>query len=77
MFHVAKGLFFERQDNGSVRIIKTYDERPPRPDNIVLDMFLPESVWCSIVASMSAWGEDGNGWYRALDFHREAQQKAA
>jgi len=72
MFHESKGLFFERQKDGSVRVIKTYDERPPRPDNVVLDHTIPPGPWASVIASMSKQGEFPNGgWERAVTFHNE------
>lgn len=72
MFHESKGLFFKRQPDGSVRIIKTYDEREPRPDNVVLDHTVQPGPWASVIASMSKQGEWPNGgWDRAVKFHND------
>lgn len=71
MFHESKGLYFERQPNGDVRVIKTYDEREPRPDNVVLDHIIQAGPWASVIASMSKHGEIDGGFDRAVKFHSE------
>lgn len=69
MFHLQNGLWFERLTDGSVRIIKTYDGRDPRPDNIVLDETTDEAGWASVVCSVSKDGEDNARWMHARRFH--------
>ena len=69
MFHAKEGLFFERIVKGSVRVIKTYDGRAPRADNVVVDLDIAENEWASIVASVSKLGEDHDRWMQARRFH--------
>lgn len=69
MFHSKNGLFFERLQDGSVHIIRTYDARDVRPDNVVLDIILPENEWASVVCSVSADGENSARWMLARRFH--------
>lgn len=69
MFHLRNGLFFERLQGGHVRIIKTYDERDVRPDNVVLDITVPENEWTSVVCSVSKAGETLERWKEARQFH--------
>ena len=74
MFHENHGLFFGRLANGDVRIVKTYDCRDIRPDNVVLDHVIPASVWASVIATCSKQGEYPNGGHdRALTFHNELE----
>ena len=67
MFHVADGLFFERYATGEVRVVKTSDGRMDGP--IVFDQIINMHVWASVIATMSYYGEEDYGYYRALDFH--------
>lgn len=71
MFHSKNGLFFERLQDGSVHVLRTYDARDVRPDNVVLDIALSASEWASVVASMMARGETGDTYRLALDAHNE------
>lgn len=67
MFHVKDGLFFERKVvtsesgvlEGHVHIVKTDDGKDPELRNTVLDVMLTPSEWASVVASVSALGENG------------------
>lgn len=68
MFHVHNGLFFERAGKDTVRIVKTYDGREPRPDNVVLDESMTCSVFASVMASVCQRGETGNTHQEALTF---------
>jgi hypothetical protein len=68
MFHAQNGLFFERKEDGSVRVIKTYDGRDIRPDNVVLDETLSQASFASVAASMSKTGETSENFYKTLDF---------
>ena len=63
MFHSTDGLFFERQSNGGVRIIK--HETGNRESAIMLDVTLDKDHWHSIIACMSYYGEEDYGFYRA------------
>ncbi len=71
MFHLTNGLYFERLDDGSVRIVKTDGPAGPDDDGSVIefDITTDASGWASVVATVSAHGEEDGGWQRALDFH--------
>jgi hypothetical protein len=51
MFHESDNWYFERQDNGDVRILNT---------DLNIEHLIPASAWCSIVLSMSAFGESNH-----------------
>ena len=68
MFHQRNGLFFDRQQNGDMRIVKTYDGRGPRPDNVVLDHTMTQSEFASIVAYGTPMGETTETYHTALGF---------
>ncbi len=68
MFHLKDGLFFERQAHGGVRIVKTYDGRTVRGDNVVMDIPMDQESFASIVASMSCRGETAEAYREALNF---------
>jgi hypothetical protein len=67
MFHVKDGLYFERLSDGNVRVLKRRDGKPDSA--VVFDMIIDRDSWCSIIASMSYYGEEDYGWYRACNFH--------
>ena len=62
-FHAQQELFFERLEEGKVEI--TF----PNSERVTLN---PEA-WASVVASMSARGEDSNTYYEALTFHSKEE----
>jgi len=75
MFHQADNLFFGRTASGAVRILKF--TKPPADwplakgtyEDAAIDIIIPMEHWASIVASVSALGEEGLRFYKALDFH--------
>lgn len=69
MFHLADGLYFEQLPDGAVRILKrkTVDADF---EATVLDITISAEEWASVIASMSHYGEEHYGFYRALSFHR-------
>lgn len=67
MYHSTDGLFFERQDNGGVRIVK--HETGHRESPVVFEAVLDKDHWASIIATMSYYGEEDYGFYRASEFH--------
>jgi len=71
MFHSQDGLFFERQDGGDVRVIKTADGNFPKGDNITFETILSAASWCNVVSTMSAAGETYETWNQAMRFHQE------
>lgn len=58
-FHAKDGWYFERQDDGSVKVSAAVD----RSTEVIT---LGPSTWASIVASMSAEGETSQSYQRAL-----------
>lgn len=64
-FHVADGLYFQRDHDGSVIIARN-------PVQGKSDMFIqkiPATVWASMVASVSKSGDNSETYQRALAFH--------
>jgi hypothetical protein len=78
-FHTQNGLFFRRLEDGSVRVIKTKDGRPPTiatefGGNVVCDETLTIHSFASVVSSMSARGEANGGFYDAMDFLTQVEK---
>jgi hypothetical protein len=65
MFHLTDNLYFEKLPDGAVRILKKSDDA-----GTVFDITVDASSWASVIASMSNYGEEDYGFYRALSFHR-------
>ena len=65
-FHAKEGLFFERQEDGSVAVkIATYPGKPEVERVVVLDA----AAWGSVVSAVSASGENGPRWRLAKALH--------
>ena len=64
MFHVRDGLYFHRCDDGSVFVIvkNSAHERA----RVVASFHLDVHAWSSVVASMSAEGENADTWTVAI-----------
>ncbi len=69
MFHSENGLFFSRNEDGSVTITKYKDANPE--SEVEFTQTLPDGVWCSAVCCVSVKGEGDNRWYSAMDFHNK------
>lgn len=69
MFHYRDGLFFKKLED-NVLLIKTTDGMEPRDGNILFETTIDGNGWCSIIASMSNYGEGNGGYGRADNFHR-------
>jgi len=73
IFHVKDGLFFERLPDGQVKIRKTIEKivgsNKGGAPFVVLEIILTANEWASVIASMSYYGEEDNGFYRAMNFH--------
>lgn len=75
MFHHSDNLFFGRLPDGKVRILKFASPPPDWPTvdgtypDATLDHTLDDGHWGSVVASVSAKGEQDGRWYKAMDFH--------
>jgi len=67
MFHAKDGWFFTRLSGGVVAVEKRTDANETSPI-VSYATFTPEE-WASIVAAVSAGGENNRRWYQALDFH--------
>lgn len=67
MFHLINGLYFQQLPDGAVRILKKDGGREDSP--VIFDLTVDASQWSSVIASMSHYGEENGGFYRALSFH--------
>lgn len=70
MFHLTDGLYFERLPHGQVRILKRDGAADDAP--VLLNLIVDANAWASVIASMSYYGEEDYGFYRALNFHTGA-----
>lgn len=68
MYHLKDGLFFQRTANGGVLITKKNADGRSGYDIIV-----PASEWASVVAAVSARGENGQTHGDALDLHERSE----
>lgn len=69
MFHAKNGLFFKRNWDNSVTVIKTNDGKQPSETNVVCNGTLKENEWASAVCSVSAEGETAERWNQSRQFH--------
>lgn len=67
MFHAKDGVYFEQQPDGSVRVLVKADGRDDA--ELLKDIALDADSWASIIATMSYYGEEDYGFYRACQFH--------
>lgn len=70
MFHDKDGLFFKRNDDGSVTITKTSDGKEPSADNVIFTQVVDEGPWCSVVLSMTAFNERPGDWGAWMKHHK-------
>lgn len=79
-FHAREGWFFLRGDDGSVRIQRR-SEAGLLGDDVLADVTLEASSWASVVAFVSASGENARSFAAALAFHEgradDATERAA
>ena len=71
MFHAHDGWFFERMEDGSVRIIKRTEAEEDSPiiAEGIFEANEKANHWASIVASMSKGDEVDGRFYAAKRFH--------
>ena len=67
-FHSQDGLWFSREENGSVRITKFESGHNDAP--LLFEQVLDDGTWCSIVLTMSAFSERPNDWYCWMEHHQ-------
>lgn len=70
MFHVSEGLYFRRNEDGGVTIVKTSDGMEPGDTNIAFIQTMDDGSWCSVVLSMSAFSERPGDWHAWLQHHK-------
>jgi len=63
MFHARDGLFFERQADGSVRVLVKEQNQTK------FSTVLSADGWASVVATVSARGETLETWNEARQYH--------
>lgn len=73
-FHAHSGWFFERRDDGSVRVTKRVGVLNHREEamplfGVIDSVEFDRSTWASIVASVSAAGESAETFEEALNLH--------
>lgn len=68
MLYLNEGLYFENLPDGKVRILKRSGSQDDSP--VIFDHVLDANQWASVIATMSNYGEENGGFYRALNFHR-------
>lgn len=89
MFHVADNLYFQRLEDGSVRVV----QYPPDaravgidktgavafPDGVtpIFEATIAPAAWASVVASVSKGGEEAGRFYVAQAFHEGIAPNAA
>lgn len=66
-FHAFGGWYFRRDTDGHVTIEVTETAQADAP--LARALTVDPATWASIVASVSAEGESGERWRRALDYH--------
>lgn len=66
-FHTEDGLFFERNEDGSVTVRKY--ESAHQDAELVTEQIIPGDIWCSVISSMSKHGESDGRFYVAKIFH--------
>lgn len=57
MFHLNEGLYFEKQPDGGVRIVKRSGSQEDSP--VIFDHVLDAGEWASVVAGMSGTLAEG------------------
>ena len=57
MLELTNGLYFEKQDDGAVRILKKADSNESSP--VIFDHVLDAGQWASVVAAMSGTLAEG------------------
>lgn len=68
-FHWQDSIFFERTEDGSVRVTRGGDFNTDGDEIFAIE----RNSWASIVASVSAGGEQDGRFYEALRFHGEPE----
>jgi len=69
-FHARDGWYFQRQDDGSVKISAAVSRSTET-------LTIPPNEWASIVAAVSAQGETAETYQAALSAHGRVAEKAS
>ncbi len=69
IFHATDGLFFTRNNNGSVTITKTDGKSEVDGGTVFFKQSLDAGGWISAVLSMSAFGERPGDFYAWMRHH--------
>lgn len=77
MFTLAGGLYFERLEDGAVRIMHarqgtTYEENGA-PTQVDMHEIVSAEGWAELIASMSARPDDIETFHEAMDIHSPEQ----
>jgi hypothetical protein len=71
----ADGLYFRRNEDGSVTILKTSDgkepnDAAPEDTNVIFAQTIAEGPWISTLLNMTVFGERPGDWNAWLMHHR-------
>ena len=69
-FHTSNGLYFKRNEDHSVTI-KQMKTPFVNETEVVFETTIDENSWASVIASVSASGEDNLRFYKALEWHND------
>lgn len=67
-FHTQNGLFFGKDPENGVRVVKTIDNAEPRGDNVVFDITMSRSAFASVMAFVSNAGYSTDKFYSAYAY---------
>ena len=71
MFHLQDNVYFERQPDGRIRIVVREGEQADAP--IIKDTTTTVDGFASVMATMSARGEDLQSWQEAGEYLRRSK----
>lgn len=63
MYHARDGLYFARQPDGSVKV------RIEPINGVPTEVELTADTWASVIATVSARGENADTWNEARQYH--------
>lgn len=69
MFHSKDGLFFNRNDDGSVTITKTDGKAVVDCGKVLFEQTLDDGTWCSAILSTTAFSDRPGDWHSVMDHH--------
>lgn len=77
IFHSTDGLFFTRNDDGSVTMTKTDGKSVADGGNVLFEQRLDAGTWVSAVLAMSAFNERPGDFHAWLRHHKGEEDMLA